>query len=155
MMGRVSLYRPTGWERESRTYIESYSASSTGAGLLRVITRVLVCWSTEIIFSVDDTFSFSGLDEYNDSCRYFLFDTRTPSVGGSGRKFNWEILKKYTMAKSFFLSGGIGPDDAEETAGLKHLNIHALDINSRFENRPGNKNIDLLKNFIEKIRADS
>lgn len=106
-------------------------------------------------FSVDDAFGFSGLDAYNDSCRYFLFDTRAPSVGGSGKKFNWEILKEFTLAKSFFLSGGIGPDDAENAAGLGHLNIHALDINSRFETMPGYKNIDLLKIFIEKIRAGS
>ena len=106
-------------------------------------------------FSVDDTFDFSGLDEYNDSCCYFLFDTRTPSVGGSGRKFNWQILKKYTLAKSFFLSGGIGPDDAEETTGLKHLNIHALDINSRFETRPGHKNIDMVRKFMKEIRINN
>ncbi len=104
-------------------------------------------------FGVDDTFSFSGLDEYNDSCRYFLFDTRTPSAGGSGKKFNWEILKKYHLTKSFFLSGGIGPDDVKETTGLRHLNIHALDINSRFETMPGNKNIDMVRKFIKEIRS--
>ncbi|MBN2212822.1 MAG: phosphoribosylanthranilate isomerase [Bacteroidales bacterium] len=104
-------------------------------------------------FSVDDQFSFSVMDQYMDCCRYFLFDTRTTSVGGSGKKFNWEMLNEYSLSKPFFLSGGIGPDDAEETAGLRHMCIHALDINSRFETMPGYKNIDQVKKFIEKIRA--
>ena len=106
-------------------------------------------------FSVDDKLSFSGMNEYDDCCRYFLFDTRTPSVGGSGKKFNWEVMKDYVFTKSFFLSGGIGPDDAGVIAGLSHLNIHALDINSRFELSPGKKDIVMIKIFIEQIRASN
>ncbi len=106
-------------------------------------------------FGVDDEFSFSGMAEYIDHCRYFLFDTKAPFVGASGKKFNWKVLDSYTHSTSFFLSGGIGPDDAGEIEGLNHLNIHALDINSRFELRPGYKNIDMIKQFIEKIRADN
>jgi len=104
-------------------------------------------------FSVDDEFSFGGMNEYNDSCRYFLFDTQTPLKGGSGEKFNWKVLDAYPHSKSFFLSGGIGPDDHRKIAELSHLNIHALDINSRFEIKPGYKNIDTIKKFIQKIRA--
>ncbi len=104
-------------------------------------------------FSVDDEFSFTGMNEYIDCCRYFLFDTRTHLIGGSGKKFDWKVLDSYTHSKSFFLSGGIGPDDHREVAGLGHLNIHALDINSRFEIKPGYKNIDTIKKFIEKIRT--
>ncbi len=104
-------------------------------------------------FSVDDEFSFSGMEEYLDCCHYFLFDTRTPFIGGSGKKFNWEVLDRYPHSKSFFLSGGIGPDDFEAVTALSHLNIHALDINSRFEIEPGIKNIDIIEKFIHNIRA--
>jgi phosphoribosylanthranilate isomerase len=104
-------------------------------------------------FSVDDEFSFAGMNEYIGCCHYFLFDTRSHLAGGSGKKFNWKMLDSYTHSKSFFLSGGIGPDDHREVAGLSHLNIHALDINSRFEMKPGYKNIGIVKKFIEKIRT--
>jgi phosphoribosylanthranilate isomerase len=104
-------------------------------------------------FGIDNAFSYSGMNEYCDYCRYFLFDTRTSSMGGSGEKFNWKVLEEYPFSSSFFLSGGIGPDDTVKIADLSHLNIHALDINSRFESGPGLKNIDVVKKFIEKIRA--
>lgn len=105
-------------------------------------------------FGVDDEHSFSGMNDYIEYCHFFLFDTRSHLAGGSGKKFNWKVLNSYPHAKSFFLSGGIGPDDHREMAGLSHLNIHALDINSRFELKPGYKNIDTIKKFSEKIRTD-
>ena len=50
-------------------------------------------------------------DLYSEVCDYFLFDTDAEHYGGSGKKFNWKILKDYYFKKPFFLSGGIGPED--------------------------------------------
>ncbi|MDR0714160.1 MAG: phosphoribosylanthranilate isomerase, partial [Bacteroidales bacterium] len=49
---------------------------------------------------------------------YFLFDTKTRWMGGSGKQFDWSALAAYTGDIPFFLSGGIGPDDAEQTGKL-------------------------------------
>lgn len=38
---------------------------------------------------------------------YFLFDTACPSYGGSGRRFDWKIIKDYSDDTPFLLSGGI------------------------------------------------
>ncbi|MBN2610285.1 MAG: phosphoribosylanthranilate isomerase [Bacteroidales bacterium] len=103
-------------------------------------------------FSIDEDFDFNILEDYADNCSYFLFDTKTPLFGGSGEKFNWGLLEKYQLPKPFFLSGGLGIDDAEKITRIKNLNIHALDINSRFELQPGIKNIDMIKEFITKIK---
>jgi phosphoribosylanthranilate isomerase len=35
---------------------------------------------------------------------------------------------------------------------LRGLNIHAFDINSRFETKPGHKDVQKLKAFIQQIR---
>ena len=100
-------------------------------------------------FQVDENFDFSELASYYDVCDYFLFDTKTKLYGGSGKKFNWQVLEKYDNKKPFFLSGGIALDDIAEIKKLKNLNIYAIDINSKFEIEPGLKDIEKIKQFKE------
>lgn len=92
-------------------------------------------------FSIGKDFNFARVNNYKSYCDYFLFDTKGDSYGGTGQAFNWEILKNYDNEKPFFLSGGISPVHVEMIAELKGLNIHAVDINSMFEEAPGLKNI--------------
>ena len=88
---------------------------------------------------------------YEDSCDYFLFDTPTPLYGGSGNKFDWELLKAYTGTTPFFVSGGIEPEDTEIINQLNFPQLFAVDLNSRFETSPGIKDIDKIRRFIKKI----
>ena len=83
---------------------------------------------------------------------YFLFDTKGPSVGGNGEKFDWSILDAYNGNTPFLLSGGIGPDDAECVKSFHHPKCVGLDLNSCFELVPALKDINKLKEFIKKIR---
>lgn len=103
-------------------------------------------------FQVSEEFSFDDLTPYQYCCDYFLFDTKTKAYGGSGHKFNWELLKQYDNHKPLFLSGGIDVDDVDSILNLKDLNIHAVDINSRFEIEPALKDVDQVKTFIQKIK---
>jgi phosphoribosylanthranilate isomerase len=105
-------------------------------------------------FNVDENFNFETLAKYVLVCDYFLFDTKTTTPGGSGQKFNWGKLEKYTLEKPFFLSGGIGPDDVDLIKALENRGLYAVDINSRFETSPGIKDPVLVKKFIEKIKTD-
>ena len=102
-------------------------------------------------FSVDDNFDFETTLPYEKVANYFLLDTKTEKHGGSGQKFNWTILEKYVGHIPFFLSGGIGPDDAESILKINHPKLTGVDINSGFEDGPGIKNIEKLKIFITKI----
>lgn len=102
-------------------------------------------------FGVDESFDFTSMDAYTDYCDFFLFDTRTPTHGGTGLKFDWTILNNYKLDKPFFLSGGITVDDIPAIQRLSHLPIHGLDINSKFELHPAMKDIDLIEGFIGKI----
>jgi phosphoribosylanthranilate isomerase len=104
-------------------------------------------------FSIDDTFNFTQLEKYLPWCQYFLFDTRTEQRGGSGRKFDWKLLKSYPYNKPFMLSGGIGPEDATAIRKLESLPIAAVDINSCFEDCPGIKNIEKLKVFFNALKT--
>lgn len=101
--------------------------------------------------NLNEDFDFSSLKNYENSVDYFLFDTKTDLPGGSGKKFNWEILEKYQGNVPFFLSGGIEPEDAESIRKLEYQQLFGIDLNSGFEDEPGLKNVEKLKTFITKI----
>ena len=103
-------------------------------------------------FSVDETFQFHETEAYEQVADFFLFDTKTNLPGGSGQKFNREILSRYKGNTPFFLSGGIKPEDAEEIKGITHPKLAGVDLNSCFEDEPGLKNIEKLKTFITEIQ---
>lgn len=104
-------------------------------------------------FNIDESFDFSALADYDKSVDYYLFDAKSTLPGGSGTKFNWEILDRYTGKKPFFLSGGIKPEDAERIKGLEHPALYGVDLNSGFEDEPGLKNISRLETFIRQLNG--
>ena len=89
-----------------------------------------------------------SIKEYESHVDYFLFDTKTIHYGGSGKSFNWEILKNYKGETPFILSGGINPSSIEDIKHFNHPHFFGIDLNSGFEISPGNKNTSLLKQFI-------
>jgi phosphoribosylanthranilate isomerase len=104
-------------------------------------------------FSVDSSFDFNSLEAYTSACDYFLFDTKGESYGGNGTRFDWSILNNYHYDVPFFLSGGIGPDNAGDIIDVKHPQLFAIDINSKFEDEPGLKNISKLKKFFDHLQV--
>jgi phosphoribosylanthranilate isomerase len=102
---------------------------------------------------VGENFDFTQLVDYESVADYFLFDTQTPKHGGSGLKFDWNLLKKYDLEKPFFLAGGISATDASAILNLNLKKLYAIDLNSKFEIRPAFKNAQLLSTFISQINA--
>lgn len=103
-------------------------------------------------FGVSETFDFSILNDYLPFVEYFLFDTQTPIHGGSGVKFNWNILQNYNLNKPFLLSGGITREDAQTLLEFQHPQLIGVDINSGFELAPALKNITDLEEFFENLK---
>ena len=104
-------------------------------------------------FSVKDAFDFSMLEAYENSCDFFLFDTKGALPGGNGYTFDWSLLKEYPSQKPFFLSGGIGLENTQEIKELLNtdLPLHAIDVNSKFEVAPGLKKIEELTQFKNEL----
>jgi len=105
------------------------------------------------VFSVGEAFDFSQLQPYEGQVDYFLFDTKGKLPGGNGYTFNWRVLVDYPSATPFLLSGGIGLEHRDEVEQLDFLQLHALDVNSKFEIKPGRKDVDKLRAFITALRA--
>ena len=81
---------------------------------------------------------------------YFLFDTDSKAFGGTGKTFNWQILNELEIPKPYFLSGGISPINFNDIQNIRQQPF-ALDINSKFETEAGNKDLEKIKNFYEKL----
>lgn len=82
-----------------------------------------------------------------------IFDTKTELYGGSGKKFNWQLLENYKGCVPFLLSGGIRSDTFEEIKAFFHPQFAGIDLNSGFEIYPALKDVGNLNNFIEKIKG--
>lgn len=93
---------------------------------------------------------------YMDACDMFLFDTMGAGYGGTGKKFDWSVLKNAVIGKPFFLSGGIEPGDEKElmrfTQDPVAKSLFALDINSKFETSPGVKDLDKVSSFVKNLK---
>ncbi|HQC07094.1 MAG TPA: phosphoribosylanthranilate isomerase [Kaistella chaponensis] len=87
---------------------------------------------------------FTSLLAVQNDIDYVLFDTDSKSFGGTGKTFDWQILNELEINIPYFLSGGISEENIENIKQLE-LQPFALDINSKVEIEPGNKNINKIK----------
>jgi phosphoribosylanthranilate isomerase len=103
--------------------------------------------------SVGETIDAEYLKTLDAHCHYFLFDTKTAALGGSGKKFNWAVLEK--IAHPFFLSGGISNDILETEELPKNAYLQGLDINSQYEIQAGIKDLEKLKIVFKNKNNDN
>lgn len=104
--------------------------------------------------SVESAVDIAKCEEYEGVVDLFLFDTKTPLVGGSGNQFDWSVLEGYKGQTPFLLSGGIGPDDVERVKSFRHPMFVGIDLNSKFETEPAVKDVEKLRTFIKVIRHE-
>lgn len=109
--------------------------------------------SAQIIkaFRVSNAFDFNIATDFEPYCSHFIFDTKGISYGGTGHKFDWDILTRYIGSTPFLLSGGIGPEDVEEIKAFKHDAYAGIDLNSKFEVEPGLKDSLKLGQFLSAL----
>jgi len=103
------------------------------------------------VFSVIDTLPIKSIAEYSAHVDYFLFDTKTPGYGGSGKIFNWEILQNYRSHVPYFLSGGIGLEEIKELDQHKLPGLFAVDVNSKVEVKAGFKNLEMIRELKSEL----
>ena len=79
----------------------------------------------------------------------FLFDYKSQKHGGSGKSFDWNLLNNIKIDKPFFLSGGISLDNINNINNINNKKfLYGLDLNSKFEDSPGIKDISLIDKFF-------
>jgi phosphoribosylanthranilate isomerase len=63
-------------------------------------------------------------------------------------------LENYKGETPFLLAGGISLENLGDLDKIKNKNFAGIDVNSRFELSPANKNIEALKELFEKIKLN-
>jgi phosphoribosylanthranilate isomerase len=105
-----------------------------------------------VVKALDVQTDLALLEEYREQVDYFLFDTKGPGYGGTGQKFDWDLLRKIPSGLPFLLGGGIGPGDAGAVLDMDHGGLLGVDLNSLFEVSPGIKDVGMLRDFMVKIK---
>lgn len=80
----------------------------------------------------------------------YLFDNLR---GGSGEPFDHTLLSSYSVEIPFLLAGGIGLEQIETVAALarKHPLLAGIDINSRVEITPGEKDLGAIREIQRRL----
>ena len=89
---------------------------------------------------------FQKCAAYEPVADILLFDTKIgpQPTGGTGKRFNWELLRGRAFAKPWMLAGGINVDNLAEAVAVTGAKI--VDLSSGVEDATGHKS-------PEKIRA--
>lgn len=99
------------------------------------------------------------LNRFDKLVDLFIFDTKGRLPGGNGIQFDWNILSEYKGTIPFLLSGGIGPRDIDAIRNFKkqlnHPQFVGVDLNSKFEDLPGVKNVEKLTNFVSSLKNEA
>ncbi|MBU0570476.1 MAG: phosphoribosylanthranilate isomerase [Candidatus Omnitrophica bacterium] len=97
-------------------------------------------------FKVKDRIMGIPPDEYDDA-DYYLFDTYHPKMmGGTGIRFDWDVLGEVEGGKPFFIAGGLKPENVADA--IRVLSPYGVDAASGVERSVGKKDKDKIKEFI-------
>ncbi len=86
---------------------------------------------------------------YKSWVQYFLFDTKSAQYGGTGTSFDWTLIDHYDQEVPFILSGGLTSDIKQDFPA--HWNLAFIDVNSKFESKPGYKDVSLLNQLKQNL----
>lgn len=81
-----------------------------------------------------------------------LVDAQSPGqYGGTGKTAPWHLLTEFRPTVPLLLAGGLTPDNVAEA--IRMVRPYGVDVASGVESRPGVKDPDKVRRFIENARA--
>jgi phosphoribosylanthranilate isomerase len=81
----------------------------------------------------------------------FLLDAKVQGVyGGTGKSFDWRMLKGKRFSKPLIISGGLSPGNVRHAVCM--LSPYGVDVSSGVERSPGKKSLGLVKEFIQNAK---
>lgn len=90
--------------------------------------------------------------EYEPYVEHLLLDAKDDTQkGGTGRSFDWNLLKGTTFTKQWFLSGGL--NGANVVEAITHSGAPMVDVSSGIESSRGVKDLEKIKQFNENVKA--
>ena len=101
------------------------------------------------VIKIKDNNSIKEITNYPDASA-ILFETyKEGQHGGTGKSFDWSLVDNIKdLDTKFILSGGINIKNVDNAI---EVDPWCLDINSGVESSPGKKDLNLIKEFLDKI----
>ena len=82
---------------------------------------------------------------------WVLFDYKDEqSLGGTGKSFDWEILRDKNLKYNWILSGGLDYNNIKNA--IKVTGAKAIDVSSGVEKNKGVKSTELIKKFCDSVK---
>ncbi len=134
-------------QKESLDVIQFHGTESPAD--IRKIKANVMKWKA---FGIQNSGDFEQCKAYEGIVDAFLFDTKSPQFGGTSKVFNWELLDEYKGEMPFFLSGGISKEHVDRLKKIDHPQLIGIDLNSRFEIAPKQKDVPLIESFIKQLK---
>jgi phosphoribosylanthranilate isomerase len=98
---------------------------------------------------VDADFKVESLRSYGH--RMFLLDTSTPAgFGGTGTVFDWSRAYGANAFGSILVAGGLNAENV--ASAITALSPFGVDVSSGVESKPGKKDYEKMRRFIEAAR---
>jgi len=83
---------------------------------------------------------------------HILLDASVPGMpGGTGRTFDWAIAAEVAKERKLTLAGGLTPDNVAEA--VRAVKPFRVDVASGVESKPGRKDPNLVKRFIDAAKG--
>jgi phosphoribosylanthranilate isomerase len=104
------------------------------------------------VIKVRDAADIARAADYEEVADRLLFDAQPPAdmknalPGGNAVSFDWTLLYGFRSRLSWMLSGGLTADNLAEA--VRQSGAPAVDVASGVEDRPGDKSISKIKDFL-------
>lgn len=93
-----------------------------------------------------------GIAAYAGVVDRLMFDAAEGILpGGNAKAFDWTIMSGRTVSKPWFLAGGLTPGNVAEA--VRVTGAHAVDVSSGVEETRGVKSVDLIRAFLDAVKA--
>lgn len=93
-----------------------------------------------------------GIAAYASVVDRLMFDAADGTLpGGNAKAFDWTFLSGAKVPVPWFLAGGLTPDNVAEAVRL--TGAPAVDVSSGVESGRGVKSIELIRAFLDKVKA--
>ena len=99
---------------------------------------------------VDEGTDWGLVAAYGQAARV-LFDTGSPSGGGTGRRLDWSLLTGVSPGLAFWLAGGLTPENVARA--LAEVRPAGVDVATGVEAAVGRKDAGKMKAFIAAVRG--
>ena len=103
-----------------------------------------------------DRNTFLAMAEYKGRARVrgFILDAFSKNTyGGTGKTADWDLAKEAAQSFSFFLAGGLTPDNVQEA--IEKVEPYGVDVSSGVESSPGKKDPAKVQAFIQAVKLVS